>query len=74
MPFEGDSARTLRHGYLQAQWRAQEHREEHWKITSGEFKDLIVVVLVAYAVRLFRLGELNSVVFDEVYFGKFTVK
>jgi dolichyl-phosphate-mannose-protein mannosyltransferase len=44
------------------------------KITSGEFKVLIAVVLVACAVRLFRLGKPNSVVFDEVHFGKFAAK
>lgn len=44
------------------------------KIGSGEFKVLIAVVLVACAVRLFRLGKPNSVVFDEVHFGKFAAK
>ncbi|KAF8905795.1 Dolichyl-phosphate-mannose-protein mannosyltransferase-domain-containing protein [Gymnopilus junonius] len=40
-------------------------------LTSGEWKLLIVIVLVACAVRLFRLSKPNSVVFDEVHFGKF---
>ncbi|PPR06352.1 hypothetical protein CVT26_004626 [Gymnopilus dilepis] len=40
-------------------------------MTSGEWKLLVVVVLVACAVRLFRLSKPNSVVFDEVHFGKF---
>ncbi|KAF9544586.1 glycosyltransferase family 39 protein [Agrocybe pediades] len=40
-------------------------------ITSGDLKLLFVIVLVACAVRLFRLSKPNSVVFDEVHFGKF---
>ncbi|KAF8164772.1 glycosyltransferase family 39 protein [Crassisporium funariophilum] len=43
-------------------------------ITSGEWKLLFVIVLVAAAVRLFRLSKPNSVVFDEVHFGKFASK
>ena len=41
------------------------------KLTSGEFKVLIAVELVACAVRLLRLGKPNRVVFDEVHFRKF---
>lgn len=44
------------------------------KIGSGEVKVVIAVVLVACTVRLFRLGRPNSVVFDEVHFGKFAGK
>ncbi|KIM42741.1 glycosyltransferase family 39 protein [Hebeloma cylindrosporum] len=40
-------------------------------ITSGEWKLLFLIVLVAAGVRLFRLSKPNSVVFDEVHFGKF---
>ncbi|KAJ3852832.1 mannosyltransferase 1 [Lentinula lateritia] len=40
-------------------------------ITSGEVKLLIGLVLVAAAVRLYRISRPNSVVFDEVHFGKF---
>jgi dolichyl-phosphate-mannose-protein mannosyltransferase len=44
------------------------------RITSGEWKVIIAVVLVACSVRLFRLGQPDSVVFDEVHFGKFAGK
>ncbi|TFY78295.1 hypothetical protein EWM64_g5720 [Hericium alpestre] len=40
-------------------------------ITSGEWKLLAGITLVASAVRLFRISQPNSVVFDEVHFGKF---
>ncbi|KAG7096490.1 hypothetical protein E1B28_003920 [Marasmius oreades] len=43
-------------------------------ITSGEIKLLLVIVLIACAVRFFRLSRPNSVVFDEVHFGKFASK
>ncbi|KAF8189749.1 mannosyltransferase 1 [Pholiota molesta] len=37
----------------------------------GEWKLLFLIVFVAAGVRLFRLSKPNSVVFDEVHFGKF---
>ncbi|THU78165.1 PMT-domain-containing protein [Dendrothele bispora CBS 962.96] len=40
-------------------------------LTSGEIPLLLVIVLVAAGVRLYRLSKPNSVVFDEVHFGKF---
>ncbi|KAJ7911129.1 mannosyltransferase 1 [Mycena leptocephala] len=40
----------------------------------GEWKLLAVIMLVAFAVRLFRLSKPSSVVFDEVHFGKFASK
>jgi dolichyl-phosphate-mannose-protein mannosyltransferase len=40
-------------------------------MTSGEWKLLFVVVLVAAGVRLYKISQPNSVVFDEVHFGKF---
>ncbi|KAJ7123188.1 glycosyltransferase family 39 protein [Mycena epipterygia] len=43
-------------------------------ISSGEWKLLIVILIVACAVRLFRLSKPASVVFDEVHFGKFASK
>ncbi|KAJ7982867.1 glycosyltransferase family 39 protein [Mycena polygramma] len=43
-------------------------------ITSGEWKLLAVILIVASAVRLFRLSKPSSVVFDEVHFGKFASK
>lgn len=43
-------------------------------LSSGEWKLLVVVLLVASAVRLFRLSKPSSVVFDEVHFGKFASK
>lgn len=43
-------------------------------MTSGEWKLLFFIVLVAAGVRLFRLSKPNSVVFDEVHFGKFASK
>jgi dolichyl-phosphate-mannose-protein mannosyltransferase len=44
------------------------------KMTSGEWKVLIAVVVVAWFVRLYRISKPNSVVFDEVHFGKFAGK
>ncbi|KAF5350848.1 hypothetical protein D9757_012845 [Collybiopsis confluens] len=41
------------------------------KLTSGEVKLLVGLVLVAAAVRLYKISRPNSVVFDEVHFGKF---
>ncbi|KAF9449496.1 glycosyltransferase family 39 protein [Macrolepiota fuliginosa MF-IS2] len=43
-------------------------------VTHGEWKLLFLIILVACAVRLFRLSKPNSVVFDEVHFGKFASK
>ncbi|KZT63995.1 glycosyltransferase family 39 protein [Daedalea quercina L-15889] len=43
-------------------------------ITSAEWKLLILISLVAVFVRLFRISQPNSVVFDEVHFGKFASK
>ncbi|KAJ6544250.1 glycosyltransferase family 39 protein [Mycena capillaripes] len=43
-------------------------------ISSGEWKLLVVILIVACAVRLFRLSKPSSVVFDEVHFGKFASK
>ncbi|KAI0915447.1 hypothetical protein AcV5_003665 [Taiwanofungus camphoratus] len=43
-------------------------------IAPAEWKLLIVIVIIASAVRLFRLSHPNSVVFDEVHFGKFASK
>ncbi|KAJ7240005.1 glycosyltransferase family 39 protein [Mycena rebaudengoi] len=43
-------------------------------ISSGEWKLLILILIVASAVRLFRLSKPSSVVFDEVHFGKFASK
>ncbi|KAF7300996.1 Glycosyltransferase family 39 protein [Mycena indigotica] len=43
-------------------------------LSSGEWKLLIVVLVVACIVRLFRLSKPSSVVFDEVHFGKFASK
>lgn len=44
------------------------------RISSGEWKILIAVLLVACSIRLFRISKPNSVVFDEVHFGKFAGK
>ncbi|KAG6375220.1 glycosyltransferase family 39 protein [Boletus reticuloceps] len=44
------------------------------KITPGEWKLLLVVLAVAAFVRLFRISKPDSVVFDEVHFGKFTAR
>ncbi|KIM79512.1 glycosyltransferase family 39 protein [Piloderma croceum F 1598] len=43
-------------------------------LAPAEWKLLLLVVLVASGVRLFRLSRPNSVVFDEVHFGKFASK
>ncbi|KAF8844790.1 glycosyltransferase family 39 protein [Paxillus ammoniavirescens] len=44
------------------------------KITSAEWKLLVIVLMVATFVRLFRISKPNSVVFDEVHFGKFAAR
>jgi dolichyl-phosphate-mannose-protein mannosyltransferase len=49
-------------------------RGSYGPATCGEWKVLVAVLLVAFAVRLFRLGQPVSVVFDEVHFGKFAGK
>ncbi|TDL15830.1 glycosyltransferase family 39 protein [Rickenella mellea] len=43
-------------------------------LTIGEWRLLLVVVVIAAGVRMFRLSRPNSVVFDEVHFGKFASK
>ncbi|KAI0688800.1 glycosyltransferase family 39 protein [Cerioporus squamosus] len=43
-------------------------------IAPGEWKLLAVILVVAALVRLFRISQPNSVVFDEVHFGKFASK
>lgn len=43
-------------------------------MTGAEWKLLGVVVIIALGVRLFRLSRPNSIVFDEVHFGKFASK
>ncbi|EKM59006.1 glycosyltransferase family 39 protein [Phanerochaete carnosa HHB-10118-sp] len=40
-------------------------------LAPAEWKLLGVVVLIAFGVRLFRISQPDSVVFDEVHFGKF---
>ncbi|KLO17468.1 glycosyltransferase family 39 protein [Schizopora paradoxa] len=44
------------------------------RLTGGEWKLLAVITIVAAGVRFFRLSKPNSVVFDEVHFGKFASK
>ncbi|KAL5488421.1 PMT1 [Sanghuangporus weigelae] len=44
------------------------------KLTTGEWKLLAFIMVIASGVRLFRLSRPNSVVFDEVHFGKFASK
>ncbi|KAK0490321.1 glycosyltransferase family 39 protein [Armillaria novae-zelandiae] len=51
--------------------RSKSHAPGGLNLTSGEWKLLVAIVIVAAAVRLFRLSSPNSVVFDEVHFGKF---
>ncbi|KAK0191625.1 glycosyltransferase family 39 protein [Armillaria mellea] len=51
--------------------RGKSHAPGGLNLTSGEWKLLLVITIVAVAVRLFRLSSPNSVVFDEVHFGKF---
>ncbi|KAF7965771.1 hypothetical protein HWV62_41964 [Athelia sp. TMB] len=43
-------------------------------IAPAEWKLLVLVVVIAAGVRLFRISKPNSVVFDEVHFGKFASK
>ncbi|KAI8984895.1 glycosyltransferase family 39 protein [Trametes punicea] len=40
-------------------------------LARAEWRLLVVILIVACAVRLFRISQPNSVVFDEVHFGKF---
>ena len=40
-------------------------------MSSGEWKLLFLLVFIAAGVRLYKLSKPNSVVFDEVHFGKF---
>ncbi|KAF5372032.1 hypothetical protein D9615_008125 [Tricholomella constricta] len=54
--------------------RGRHHGLGGLNMTAGEWKLLFLVVLVAAGVRLFRLSKPNSVVFDEVHFGKFASK
>ncbi|KAG6811963.1 hypothetical protein H0H92_005067 [Tricholoma furcatifolium] len=54
--------------------RGKQHPSGGLSLTGGEVKLLFVLVLVASAVRLFRLSKPDSVVFDEVHFGKFAAK
>ncbi|GJJ07822.1 hypothetical protein Clacol_002027 [Clathrus columnatus] len=44
------------------------------RVTAGEWKLLSFICVVAVCVRLFRLSKPDSVVFDEVHFGKFAGK
>jgi dolichyl-phosphate-mannose-protein mannosyltransferase len=43
-------------------------------LPGSDFQILLVVTLVAFAVRLFRIYQPSSVVFDEVHFGGFASK
>ncbi|PCH41675.1 glycosyltransferase family 39 protein [Wolfiporia cocos MD-104 SS10] len=43
-------------------------------LTAAEWRLLILIALVAVFVRLFRISQPDSVVFDEVHFGKFASK
>ncbi|RDB20321.1 Dolichyl-phosphate-mannose--protein mannosyltransferase 1 [Hypsizygus marmoreus] len=54
--------------------RGKYHPPGGLNMTVGEWKLLFFIVLVAAGVRLFRLSKPNSVVFDEVHFGKFASK
>ncbi|KAG1740311.1 glycosyltransferase family 39 protein [Suillus lakei] len=50
------------------------HSSGGLNITSGEWKLLAVVLLIAIGVRMFRISKPDSVVFDEVHFGKFAAR
>ncbi|EMD31776.1 glycosyltransferase family 39 protein [Gelatoporia subvermispora B] len=50
------------------------HASGGLNLVPAEWKVLVVIVLLACIVRLFRLSQPNSVVFDEVHFGKFASK
>ncbi|KAH9963295.1 glycosyltransferase family 39 protein [Russula dissimulans] len=47
------------------------HAPGGYNLTHGEWKLLVVLTAIASAVRLFRISKPESVVFDEVHFGKF---
>ncbi|KAI0337508.1 glycosyltransferase family 39 protein [Trametopsis cervina] len=74
-----------RHGHLDADERRaaasrgygpgrKSHPPGGVNLTSAEWKLLAFVLVVAMGVRLFRLSRPNSIVFDEVHFGKFASK
>ncbi|KAG5337066.1 hypothetical protein C0989_010951 [Termitomyces sp. Mn162] len=54
--------------------KSKEYLPGGLSLTEGEVKLLFLLVLVAAGVRLFRLSKPDSVVFDEVHFGKFASK
>ncbi|PYI25087.1 PMT-domain-containing protein [Aspergillus indologenus CBS 114.80] len=45
-----------------------------FKLPASDYKTLVVVTIVAAVVRLFRIYQPSSVVFDEVHFGGFASK
>ncbi|KAF9027092.1 glycosyltransferase family 39 protein [Hymenopellis radicata] len=51
--------------------KGKSHPSGGLNLTGGEWRLLIMLSLLASSVRLFRLSKPNSVVFDEVHFGKF---
>ncbi|KAH9989401.1 Dolichyl-phosphate-mannose-protein mannosyltransferase-domain-containing protein [Russula compacta] len=51
--------------------RKSGHAPGGFNITPGEWKLLAILIVVASAVRMFRISKPDSVVFDEVHFGKF---
>ncbi|KZO93787.1 glycosyltransferase family 39 protein [Calocera viscosa TUFC12733] len=54
--------------------RGKPHPPGGIKMQRGEWKLLLAVCAVAVGVRFYRLGWPDSVVFDEVHFGKFASK
>ncbi|RGB37070.1 glycosyltransferase family 39 protein [Rhizophagus diaphanus] len=45
-----------------------------FRVSRGDLLNLIILILVAFIVRLYRLDQPTSVVFDEVHFGGFATK
>ncbi|CAL1701950.1 unnamed protein product [Somion occarium] len=69
---DADERRTLASkGYIPGR---KPHPSGGVYVTSAEWKLLILITLIAVGIRLFRLSQPNSVVFDEVHFGKFASK
>ncbi|EJU05973.1 glycosyltransferase family 39 protein [Dacryopinax primogenitus] len=57
-----------------SQSRGKPHPPGGIKLHKGEWKLLLLVCAVAVVVRFWKLGWPDSVVFDEVHFGKFASK
>ncbi|KIY68208.1 glycosyltransferase family 39 protein [Cylindrobasidium torrendii FP15055 ss-10] len=51
--------------------KSKSHPSGGLNLSSGEWKLLVIITVLASFVRLYRISAPSSVVFDEVHFGKF---